>query len=158
MTPELRWRARRADLRRAARVADNRAVSDAVRLDKWLWAARLYKTRSLAAEQIELGRVSVNGAPAKAARELRPGDRIGLRRAAGEVLEVEVRALARQRGPASVARLLYEETADSRAERERRALAARLAPEPAASGQRPTKRDRRELAAWQRWSAGIDDG
>lgn len=139
-----------------SRQVDNRAMVLTVRLDKWLWAARLFRTRSLASEQIALGRVQVNGTAAKASRDVHVGDRIALRRG-NEPLVVDVRAISAQRGPAAVAQTLYEETADSRAERERRALAARIAPEPAATGTRPTKRDRRELAAWQRWSAGIDD-
>ena len=129
-----------------------------VRLDKWLWAARLYKTRGLAAEQVQSGRVSVNGAPAKASREVRVGDRISLRRPDG-LLVLDVRGLSARRGPASVAQALYEETPDSLAERRRRQEAARFAPDPAAAlgAGRPTKRNRRELAEWDRWSARIDD-
>ena len=134
-----------------------------IRLDKWLWAARFYKTRSLSAEEIHKGRVLVNGAAAKPAREVRIGDRISLRN--GPVLRtVDVRALSGVRGPAPVAALLYEETADSVAQRVADAEHRRLAPEPAqtiAQG-RPSKRDRRDLDAWrhprpvdwdQRWSA-----
>jgi ribosome-associated heat shock protein Hsp15 len=129
-----------------------------VRLDKWLWAARLYKTRSLAAEEVGKGRVTVNGQAAKAARELRPGDRLELRQ--GAVLRVLlVRALSAVRGPAPVAQTLYEETAESKAAREAAAAERRLGVEPAdaqAQG-RPTKRDRRQLADWNRWSASADD-
>lgn len=129
-----------------------------IRLDKWLWAARLFKTRGLASGQIALGRVQVNGLPAKASRELRQGDRITLRRD-GAALEVDVLALSSTRGPAALARTLYEETAASRTERERVAQARRLAPEPAATltEGRPTKRDRRQLADWDRWSARLDE-
>lgn len=133
-------------------------MGEAVRLDKWLWAARLYKTRSLAADEIGLGRVTVNDAPAKPARDVRVGDRIAVRRA-GLNTRVEVLALSTRRGPAAEAQALYRETAESRAERERLAEARRLAPEPAADQTqgRPTKRDRRTLADWQRWSARSDD-
>ncbi len=134
----------------------------AVRLDKWLWAARFYKTRSIAADEITKGRVAVNGQTAKPARELRIGDRIelnlgGLRR------EVRVRALGTVRGPAPVAQTLYEESAASIAARARAAEQRRWAPEPASTiaAGRPTKRDRRALGqaqvAWHRWSASIDD-
>jgi len=136
-----------------------------VRLDKWLWAARFYKTRALAAEMIERGRVLVNGAPAKASREPRPGDVIRLR--TGDVERtVVVRALCAVRGPASQAMLLYEETPASIAARERHAELRRLAPEPAATltQGRPTKRDRRRIdalrtpPAWNaRWSASLDE-
>jgi len=133
-------------------------MSDSIRLDKWLWAARFFKTRGLASEEIALGRVSVNGAPAKASREVRPGDRIGVRRV-GLTQWVDVRAVSAQRGPASVAQMLYQETPESLAERERQAQQRREAPEPAAALNqgRPTKRDRRDLADWQRWSASTDD-
>ncbi len=129
-----------------------------VRLDKWLWAARFFKTRALAAEEADKGRVQVNGANAKPARELHPGDRIRLRQGV-VVREVDVLALSSVRGPAPVAQALYRETPESVAERERAATARRLAPEPAASLEdgRPTKRDRRRIADWQRWSASVDD-
>lgn len=131
---------------------------DPVRLDKWLWAARLYKTRSLATDEINLGRVSVNGATAKPSRDIHLGDVIALRRD-GLTREFRVRGLSSRRGPAPVAQSLYEETADSRAARERLEQARRLAPEPAMAltQGRPTKRDRRSLAQWQRWSASTDD-
>jgi ribosome-associated heat shock protein Hsp15 len=132
-------------------------MNEPVRLDKWLWAARLFRTRSLAAQEIGTGRVSVNELPAKASREVRPGDRVTLRRRDG-AMQLEVLATAAVRGPASAARLLYAETASSLAERERRVESRRLAPEPAstiAQG-RPTKRERRDLAQWNRWSASKD--
>ena len=132
-------------------------MDEAVRLDKWLWAARLYKTRSLASDEIALGRVRVNEAPAKPAREVHVGDRIALRRG-GLSTVVEVLAVSNRRGPAVVAQTLYRETADSLAERERRQRAAQLAPEPAATARgRPTKRERRDIADWDRWSARLDD-
>jgi len=129
-----------------------------VRLDKWLWAARFYKTRALAAEEIAHGRVSVNELAAKPARELRPGDRVALRQ--GPVVRtVDVLALSNVRGPAPVAQALYRETPESIAARERAAEARRLGTEPALAIDqgRPTKRDRRQLADWQRWSASIDE-
>ncbi|OWQ93257.1 RNA-binding protein [Roseateles aquatilis] len=130
---------------------------DGPRLDKWLWAARFFKTRALAVEEIGKGRVTVNGQAAKASREVRVGDMIRLRQ--GQVdREVRVAGLSNVRGPAPEAQALYEETADSIAARERAAEARRLAPEPASTIEqgRPTKQDRRRLADWDRWSASID--
>lgn len=143
---------------------------DKFRLDKWLWAARFYKTRSLACEEIDKGRVQVNGAAAKASREVRLGDTIALRQGSMP-RTVIVRGLSQIRGPAPVAQALYEETADSFEQRERLTRQRQLAPEPAetlAQG-RPTKRDRRQIDAlethvaasrggWNnRWSASLDD-
>ena len=129
-----------------------------VRLDKWLWAARFFKTRALAAEEIGRGRVSVNGQVAKASRELRVGDRIVLRQGALE-RTVDLLALSSVRGPAPVAQALYAETPASLAARLAAAEARRLGAEPATTIEqgRPTKRDRRRLADWQRWSASADD-
>ncbi|WP_370678983.1 RNA-binding S4 domain-containing protein [Comamonas sp. GB3 AK4-5] len=137
-----------------------------MRLDKWLWCARFYKTRSLAVEEIGKGRVSVNNAPTKPAREVRIGDSIALRQ--GPLPRtVVVKALSGMRGPAPIAQQLYEETAESLAERLRLAEERRLAPEPADSiaslrDGRPTKRDRRQIdqarSGWgDRWSASLDD-
>lgn len=133
-------------------------MDEPVRLDKWLWAARLYKTRSLAADEVSLGRVTVNQAPAKPARDVRVGDLIAVRRS-GLTTVVEVLALSHRRGPAVQAQTLYRETAESLADRLRQAEARRMAPDPAATQTqgRPTKRDRRSLAEWQRWSARSDD-
>jgi ribosome-associated heat shock protein Hsp15 len=130
---------------------------DRYRLDKWLWAARLYKTRALAAEDIERGRVSVNAQPAKASRELHEGDLIELRQPRS-VRTFVVRALSRQRGPAPAAQALHEETPESVARREAEAAERKLRPEPASAIEqgRPTKRDRRRLADWERWSASAD--
>lgn len=138
---------------------------DTLRLDKWLWSARFYKTRALAVEEIGRGRVEVNGQSAKPSRELKPGDTVLLRH--GPVPRtVVVRGLSKLRGPAPVAQQLYEETAESVAARERFAEQMRLAPEPASSlvHGRPTKRDRRDIEresdrrSWDdRWSASIDD-
>lgn len=137
-------------------------ATETMRLDKWLWCARFYKTRSLATEEIGKGRVTVNGQAAKAARDLRCGDTVVLRQGA-IARTVRVRGLSSHRGPAPVAQLLYEETADSIAAREQAAEQRRLAPEPAATLQegRPTKRDRRHIDRTQnwgdRWSASIDE-
>jgi ribosome-associated heat shock protein Hsp15 len=130
---------------------------DRYRLDKWLWATRLYKTRALAAQDIERGRVSVNAQPAKASRELHEGDLIELRQPRS-VRTFVVRALSRQRGPAPAAQALYEETPESVARREAEAAERKLRPEPASAIEqgRPTKRDRRRLADWERWSASAD--
>jgi ribosome-associated heat shock protein Hsp15 len=127
-----------------------------LRLDKWLWAARLFKTRSLAVQAIELGRVEVNGHAAKASRDVHVGDRIVVRQPPF-VHVLDVRGLSHQRGPARVAQALYEETAESVAERERIVLQRRSEPALARQQGRPTKRERRDLAEWNRWSASIDD-
>jgi len=134
------------------------ATPDRVRLDKWLWAARFFKTRALAADEIGRGRVLVNQQVAKAARELRPGDELQIRQ--GPVTRtVVVVALSHLRGPAPVAQALYAETTESLAAREKAAEQRRLGAEPAQSIEqgRPTKRDRRQLADWRRWSASVDD-
>jgi len=130
---------------------------DDVRLDKWLWAARFYKTRGLAVEEIAKGRVSVNGQPAKPARAVRVSDQVEVRRE-GVVRTVVVRALSQMRGPAPVAQALYEETPESVARREAQARERRFGAEPSQSIEqgRPTKRDRRKLADWNRWSATAD--
>ena len=133
-----------------------------MRLDKWLWSARFYKTRSLAAEEIGKSRVQVNGAVAKPPRDIRPGDKITLHQGYLRK-EVVVQSLNTQRGPASQAQQLYEETQASLEAREHAAEQRRLAPEPAQTltQGRPTKRDRRDIQqvhAWsERWSASIDD-
>jgi ribosome-associated heat shock protein Hsp15 len=132
---------------------------DSVRIDKWLWAARFFKTRSLATDEINKGRVLVNKQPVKPARDLKLGDTVELRQ--GVVTRtVIVLALSDQRGPASVAQQLYEETEASRQAREKAAEERRLGTEPAHSIEqgRPTKRDRRNIERdWnERWSASID--
>ena len=134
-------------------------TSERVRLDKWLGAARIFKTRSLAAESIGHGRVLVNGQAAKPSREVRVSDRVELRQGPTQRTMV-VLGISPSRGPAQVAQLLYRETPESLALREAADIARRLSPEPAASIEhgRPSKRNRRELAQWQRWSASVDDG
>lgn len=128
-----------------------------VRLDKWLWAARFYKTRSLATQAIGAGKVQVNGAVAKASRNVRPGDLVLVRQPSGE-RTVQVQGLSNVRGPAPVAEQLYEETPQSTEARQRALQARRLGVEPALAHEqgRPTKRDRRTLVEWQRWSAALD--
>lgn len=128
-----------------------------VRIDKWLWAARFFKTRSLAVQALQSGRVEVQSEPAKASRQLRVGDLVTIRRPPLR-WTVEVLGLSEVRGPAPVARNLYQETAQSLAAREAAETAMQLAPEPAQSREtgRPTKRDRRDMVQWDRWSASID--
>ena len=116
-----------------------------MRLDKWLWAARFFKTRSLAQQAIESGRVTLNDQRIKPAHVLKISDFVSVR--VGELAwRIQVRKLSERRGPAPEARKLYEESAESRAERERRIELRRWSAEPAAAIKgRPTKRDRRRL-------------
>ncbi|MBC7380530.1 MAG: RNA-binding S4 domain-containing protein [Burkholderiaceae bacterium] len=133
-----------------------------LRIDKWLWAARFYKTRTLASDEIDRGRVRVNGVPVKPARELKAGDLVEVRIGA-VVRGVVVKAISDKRGGAPQAALLYDETPASVALRAASVEQHRLSPEPALSlaQGRPTKRDRREgerVREWgDRWSASIDD-
>ena len=123
-----------------------------MRLDRWLWAARLYRTRTLAAEAVTGGRVHVGGDRAKPSRDVRVGDELEV--VTGPVRRtVVVRGLAERRGPAKQAALLYEETAESVAEREHLAAQARAAAQQVVRGEgRPTKRDRRRLEQARRRS------
>ena len=123
---------------------------DSVRIDKWLWAARFYKTRALATEAVLGGHVQVNGVRVKPAKDVRVGDALQIR--IGTISwTVDVRGLADRRGPATVARTLYEERPESRELRERQAMQRRLAkPIGADLGERPTKQDRRRLDALRR--------
>ncbi len=130
-----------------------------LRIDKWLWAARFYKTRSLAVDEIDKGRVRINDQEAKPSREVKVGDTVTLRQ--GPVVRtLLVRGISSQRGGAPVAQQLYEETEDSLRLKAAAAEQRRLGNEPAASQEhgRPTKRDRRTIdKAWNsRWSASID--
>ena len=137
---------------------------DRLRIDKWLWAARFYKTRSLATDEIDKGRVSINGQEVKPAREVKVGDTVAMRRE-GSTRTVVVKGVSEVRGPAPVAQQMYEETAESLQERQRAADQRRYAREPALAIEhgRPTKRGRRELDEAQRhgwgdrWSASVDD-
>ena len=132
--------------------------TDDVRLDKWLWAARFFKTRSLATQEIGKGRIQVNGQGAKPSRDVHIGDRIDVRQGA-TVRTVLVRGISAARGPAPVAQALYAETPDSIAAREAALEQRRMGIEPSQSIEagRPTKRDRRKLVEWSRWSASVDD-
>jgi len=130
-----------------------------MRIDKWLWSARFYKTRTLAAEEIDKGRVQINGQDVKPARDVKAGDTLALRQ--GPVLRVVVvKDLSMQRGAAPVAQLLYDETPESVANRQQAAEQRKLNNEPADSIEhgRPTKRDRRSMDKnWgDRWSASVD--
>lgn len=117
----------------------------AMRLDKWLWAARFFKTRSLATQAVEQGRVKLNGARVKPARDVKPGDRLELRIGDAD-WSLTLRALSMQRGPAPVAQALYEEDPASQARRQLQASERKLAASPAAEIKgRPTKRDRRQI-------------
>jgi ribosome-associated heat shock protein Hsp15 len=136
---------------------------DRLRIDKWLWSARFYKTRTLAAEEIGKGRVEVNGQEAKPAREVKVGDTVAVRRES-QTRTVVVKGLSNVRGPAPVAQQLYEETPESLKAREEAAQQRKFAREPALSIEhgRPTKRGRRDLDEAQkgggdRWSASVDD-
>ena len=129
-----------------------------MRIDKWLWAARFYKTRSLAVDEINKGRVQVNQADVKPSREVRAGDMVSLRQGHTQ-RTVQVLGVSESRGPAPVAQLLYQETPDSVQAREAAAEQRRVAAEPAHSMEhgRPTKRDRRAQNVWNdRWSASLD--
>lgn len=120
-----------------------------MRIDKWLWSARFFKTRSLAAQAVDSGKVNLNGDRCKPAKEIRAGDELSIRTGETE-WQVVVRELSDKRGPASVAQKLYEETAESHTRREEQAALRKLAKEPAREIKgRPTKRNRRVLANWQ---------
>ena len=121
-----------------------------MRLDKWLWAARFFKTRSMASSQVDGGHVELNGERAKPAKQIKLGDELRIR--INQVTHVlHVRGLSERRGPASEAQTLYEETAESRKERDRLAEQRRLAPSPSyEEGGRPTKRDRRDMSKIKR--------
>jgi ribosome-associated heat shock protein Hsp15 len=118
---------------------------EGIRIDKWLWAARFFRTRALASRSCDLGRIQSNGVKAKPAREVRVGDRLRIENEGG-VFEVDVKGLSAMRGPAAVAQTLYEETAESRDARQRVAEQKKTMdafiqlPE-----RRPTKRDRRRI-------------
>jgi ribosome-associated heat shock protein Hsp15 len=139
-------------------------IVEKTRIDKYLWAIRFYKTRSLASEEIGKGRIKINGQVAKASRDVKAGDTIELLRT-GLITTLEVLQVSEQRGSALLAQALYAETADSIAAREKAQDIRRFTHEPAAaiSQGRPTKRDRRSLdeardgsPSWNdRWSAEV---
>ncbi len=124
--------------------AYNRSM-ESVRMDKWLWAARFFKTRALASRACELGRIEANGVRAKPAREVRSGDRLKVENEGGR-FEIEVAGVSHVRGPAAVAQTLYRETEASREARmravEERKAMQQFAPTPTG---RPTKRERRRI-------------
>ena len=133
---------------------------DSLRVDKWLWAARFYKTRSLACDEVTKHRVQINGQDVKPAREVKVGDTLTVRQ--GNITKtVQVKGISAARGPAPVAQQLYEETPESIALRTKLVEQNRMAAEPAHSIEhgRPTKRDRRQIEhAWnERWSASADN-
>jgi len=120
-----------------------------VRIDKWLWAARFFKTRAAAQQAVEGGKVKLNGERTKPAKDLRVGDRLVIH-AGTAAWTIAVASLSDKRGPAAVARTLYEEDEASRAQREEQAALRRYAasPDQERSG-RPTKRERRQLERWR---------
>jgi ribosome-associated heat shock protein Hsp15 len=122
------------------------------RIDKWLWAARFFKTREQASKACDMNRILSNNQPAKSAREVRIGDMLHIKNEGGE-FGVEVLALSQQRGPASVAQTLYRETEDSKEARrkaaEERKLLGPMAWNAAAPGKRPNKRDRRLIHSFR---------
>ncbi|MEO8104229.1 MAG: RNA-binding S4 domain-containing protein [Betaproteobacteria bacterium] len=126
-----------------------------VRLDKWLWAARFYKTRQLSIGAITAGHVELNGERAKPAKSVRIGDEVTVRKPPYEFI-VAVKALSEKRGSATIARELFTETAASIAAREKLQAELRDMPAPIFKG-RPTKRDRRALENWQRTASRPDD-
>jgi ribosome-associated heat shock protein Hsp15 len=125
-------------------------VESAVRIDKWLWAARFFKTRSAAQAAIEGGKVKLNGERTKPAKDVKTGDRVTIHIGLYD-WEITVLKLSSTRGPAPVARLLYEEGEASRAAREEAIAKRRVTFEPALARKgegRPTKRERRDLDRW----------
>ncbi len=123
---------------------------EAVRLDKWLWAARFYKTRPLAVVAIEGGRVQVNGDRVKRAKSVKRGDQVRIRQGTFEY-QLEVRELSERRGSATVAATLYDETAESLAAREKLAFQLKnVAPAAIRSQGRPSKKQRRDIEKWKR--------
>lgn len=132
------------------------AVSpDGVRIDKWLWVARFFKTRQLAIDAVNAGRVEVNGERVKPAKSIKPGDSLLLRKPPVEY-QLVVTGIAEKRGSAIVAKTLFVESAESIAARERLKAELRDMPPPLFRG-RPTKKDRRTLEKWQRTSGDAND-
>lgn len=119
-----------------------------MRIDKWLWAARFFKTRALAVRACELGRIECKGQPAKSAREIRAGEMLRIKNDSGE-FEVEVIALSEMRGPAALAQTLYRETDASRQARIRVAEEKKFQPHFETPQGRPSKKDRRDLQRWR---------
>ena len=130
---------------------DNKPAQDKLRIDKWLWAARFFKTRSLAADAVECGKVLVNGARVKPAKLLAAGDTLSIRLGPYQHV-IEVLALSGTRGPATEAQKFYQETEESRLRREALAIELKAQPEPTVHEGRPTKRDRREI---EKFKSGV---
>ena len=130
-------------------------AKEAVRLDKWLWAARFFKTRQLAIEAVNAGHIELNGDRAKPAKSVKPGDEVTVRKPPYQYILV-VKAVSEKRGAAPIARELYMETGESIAAREKLLAEQRAMPAPIFKG-RPTKRDRRTLENWQRAASLQDD-
>ncbi len=124
-------------------------TASVVRIDKWLWAARFFKTRAAAQQAVEGGKIKLNGERTKPAKDLKVGDQLVIH-AGTAAWTIAVVRLSDKRGPATVARTLYEEDEDSRVQREERAALRRFAasPDQERSG-RPTKRERRQLERWR---------
>ena len=127
-----------------------------MRLDKWLWAARFFKTRTLAVEAVTGGRVSVNDDRAKPAKEIKVGDKLAIRRPPYEQVVI-VKALSDKRGSATIAAALFDETEESRARRAVLAAEMKSLPQPRFKG-RPTKKTRRDYEAWLRQSDDEEPG
>ena len=130
---------------------NNKSEQEKLRIDKWLWAARFFKTRALAADAVECGKVLVNGVRVKPAKLLAASDTLSIRLGPYQHV-IEVRSLSGKRGPAIEAQKLYEETEESRLRREALALQLSAQPEPSAHVGRPTKRDRRVM---ERFKSGV---
>ena len=126
-----------------------------VRLDKWLWVARFFKTRQLAVDAVNAGHIELNGDRAKPAKSVKAGDEVKVRKPPYEFI-VMVKAVSEKRGSATIARELFTETAESIEARERLLAELRDMPPPIFKG-RPTKRDRRTLETWQRAASLMDD-
>ena len=125
------------------------------RVDKWLWAARFFKTRQLAVDAVAAGRVEINGERVKPAKTIKSGDRLVLRKPPLEY-DLVVIAVAEKRGSATIARTLFTESAESIAAREKIVAELREMPEPLFRG-RPTKRDRRAIEQWRRTAENFSD-
>jgi len=120
-----------------------------MRIDKWLWVARFYKTRSLAQQAVEGGKIKLNGERVKPAKELKPGDALSIHIGAYEWM-IYVVKVSDKRGPAAVAQTLYEETPESLAHRSEQIALRKFVSDPSAERQgRPTKRERRQLDRWR---------
>lgn len=137
-----------AEARRERASAGEPPAAGGVRVDKWLWAARLYKTRSLASDAVSSGKVEVNAERVKPAKAVKLGDMVRVRSGIFEQI-VEVRGLSESRGPAKVAQTLYEETSESAATRAKLAERMRYEMPAGAETGRPSKKERRDISRWR---------